>query len=161
VGARHVPTVSVTVDPVGAVTVPLVSQQIHDFNAKIIDEFRTNDGRVGGMFEGVPMLLLHTKGAKSGAPRINPLAYRPVGDVWAIFGSFGGAPVHPAWYFNLVAEPDAEIEVGNETVPVRARVLAGAERDEVWSAQKRDRSTFADYEAKTDREIPVVLLERR
>jgi deazaflavin-dependent oxidoreductase (nitroreductase family) len=141
--------------------VAAVSNQIHDFNASIVQEFREHAGVVGGMFEGVPMLLLHNTGAKSGTPRINPLAYRPVGDAWAVFGSFGGAPVHPAWYFNLLADPDVEIEVGTETVPVRARVTEGDEREAIWSAQKRERSTFADYEAKTDREIPVILLERR
>jgi deazaflavin-dependent oxidoreductase (nitroreductase family) len=141
--------------------VTAVSDQINVFNNSVVEEFRQNAGVVGGMFAGVPMLLLHNKGARSGAARINPLAYRPIGDAWAVFGSFGGAPVHPAWYFNLVADPDVEIEVGTETVPVRARVTEGAEREEIWSAQKRDRSTFADYEAKTDRQIPVVLLERR
>jgi deazaflavin-dependent oxidoreductase (nitroreductase family) len=141
--------------------VTAVSDQINDFNSSIVEEFRGNAGAVGGMFAGVPMLLLHTKGAKSGTARINPLAYRPVGDAWAVFGSFGGAPTHPAWYHNLLAAPDTEIEVGTETVPVRARVTEGDEREAIWSAQKRDRSTFADYEAKTDREIPVILLERR
>ncbi len=154
-------TVPAAPEPADAVTVAAVSNQIHDFNASIVQEFREHDGVVGGMFEGVPMLLLHNTGAKSGTPRINPLAYRTVDDAWAIFASFGGAPVHPAWYFNLLAQPDVEIEVGTETVPVRARVTAGDEREAIWSAQKRERSTFADYEAKTDREIPVVLLERR
>lgn len=112
------------------------------------------------MFEGARLLLLHTVGAKSGAPRVNPLAYRPVGDGWAIFGSYAGAPSHPAWYRNVVANPDVEIEVGTETIPVRARVAEGEERERIWSAQKADIPTFADYEAKTDREIPVIVLER-
>ncbi len=138
-----------------------MSDAVNDFNTTIVDEFHANAGKVGGMFAGVPMLLLHTTGAKSGAARVNPLAYRPHGDAYVIFGSFGGAPAHPSWYHNLVAAPDVEIEVGTDTVPVRARVTTGAERDEIWSAQKRDVPTFADYEAKTDREIPVVILERR
>ena len=113
-----------------------VSDQINVFNNSVVEEFRENAGVVGGMFAGVPVLLLHTKGAKSGAARINPLAYRPVGDAWAVFGSFGGAPTNPAWYHNLLAHPDVDIEVGTETVAVarpghggrRARAdLVGAE----------------------------------
>jgi deazaflavin-dependent oxidoreductase (nitroreductase family) len=141
--------------------VTAVSNEINDFNAQIVDEFRANAGKVGGMFEGVPMLLLHHRGAKSGTARISPLAHRPVGDAWAIFASFGGAPVHPAWYHNLLADPDVEIEVGTETVPVRARVTSGEEREAIWSAQKAERPVFAEYEQKANREIPVVLLERR
>ena len=135
---------------------------VQDFNQRIIDEFRANEGRGGGMFDGVPMLLLHTTGAQSGQPRINPLAYRPHGDARAIFASFAGAQKHPAWFNNLCAEPDTEIEIGTETIAVRARVTTGAEREEIWTAQKRDVPTFGEYEVKAaGREIPVVLLERR
>ena len=88
--------------------------------------------------------------------------YRPNGDdSWVIFASYGGAPKDPAWFGNLVAQPDVDIEVGTDTVAVRARVAEGDEREELWSAQKAEIPTFADYEAKTDREIPVVVLERR
>jgi deazaflavin-dependent oxidoreductase (nitroreductase family) len=88
--------------------------------------------------------------------------YRPNGpDSWVIFASYGGAPKDPAWFTNLVAQPDVTIEVGTDTVEVRARVAEGAEREELWSAQKAEIPTFADYEAKTDRQIPVVVLERR
>lgn len=132
---------------------------INDFNQKIIAEFRANDGVVGPPFAGVPMLLLHTVGAKSGELRITPLAYRAHGDQHVIFGSFAGAPKDPAWVHNLRAQPEASIEVGTETLPVRARFTEGAERDEIWSAQKRDAPTFAEYEAKTDREIPVIVLD--
>ncbi len=132
---------------------------INDFNQKIIAEFRANDGVVGPPFAGVPMLLLHSVGAKSGELRITPLAYRSHGDRHVIFGSFAGAPKDPAWVHNLRAQPEASIEVGTETLPVRARFTEGAERDEIWSAQKRDAPTFAEYEAKTDREIPVIVLD--
>jgi deazaflavin-dependent oxidoreductase (nitroreductase family) len=141
--------------------VTAMSNEINDFNAGIVEEFRANAGQVGGMFKGVPMLLLHTSGAKTGAPRLNPLAYRPHGDDFVIVGSYGGAPVHPAWYHNLVAAPDVEVEVGEQQIPVRARVTTGAERDELWTALKAAAPTFGEYEAKTDREIPVVVLERR
>ena len=139
-----------------------MSDAVHDFNTSIIEEFRANGGVVGGMFEGRPMLLLHTTGRTSGAARTSPLVYRPNGDdSWVIFASYGGAPKDPAWFGNLVAQPDVDIEVGTDTVPVRARVASGDEREALWSAQKADIPTFADYEAKTDREIPVVVLERR
>lgn len=133
-----------------------------DFNSRIIDEFRSNEGRVGGPFEGAPMLLLHHRGAKSGRERVNPLVYQPVGDDFAIFASKGGAPSHPDWYRNLVANPDASVEVGSETVPVRARILAGKERSDIWERQKQLMKGFADYEQRTQgiRDIPVVLLER-
>lgn len=134
----------------------------NDFNQRIIDEFRANDGKVGPPFEGAPMLLLRTVGAKSGASRTTPLVYRPHGEAYAVFASYAGAPKHPAWFRNLVAQPDVTIEVGSEEVPVHARVTEGDEREQIWSAQKRDVPTFAEYEAKTGgREIPVVVLEQR
>jgi deazaflavin-dependent oxidoreductase (nitroreductase family) len=135
--------------------------EIDDFNAKIIEEFRTNAGKVGGPFAGADLLILHTTGAKSGQERLSPLVYRPLDGKQAIFASAAGAPKHPAWYHNLLAEPDVTIEVGTETVPVRARVTEGAERDEIWSKQKADAPGFAEYEAKTTRVIPVVVLEPR
>jgi deazaflavin-dependent oxidoreductase (nitroreductase family) len=132
---------------------------MNDWNRKIIEEFRANQGRVGGQFEGAPLLLLHTRGAKSGEPRINPMVYRDVNGSYAVFASYAGAPKNPAWYHNLVAHPDVEIEVGTERVPVTARVLQGAERETVWEKQKVDMPGFAEYESKTDRTIPVVVLE--
>ncbi len=131
----------------------------NDFNAQIVAEFRENDGKVGGMFEGAPMLLLHHIGAKSGTERVAPLVYLPVDGDYAIFASKGGAPTNPDWYHNIVANPDIKIEVGTETVDVNARVLSGDERSEIWERQKELMPGFADYEAKTDREIPVILLE--
>ena len=133
----------------------------NDFNTSIIEEFRSKDGKVGGPFEGAPMLLLHSTGAKSGQERINPVVYQQVGDEVAVFASKAGAPTHPDWYHNLVANPDATIEIGTETVPVRARVLSGEERERVWSRQKELMPGFADYEKTAGREIPVVLLARR
>lgn len=134
---------------------------LNDWNQQVIAEFRANAGRVGGQFEGAPMVLLHHTGRKSGTERVNPMMYRPVGGAWAVFASKAGADDNPDWYHNLLAHPDTEIEVGTETVPVRARDLPREERDPIWEAQKADYSGFADYEAKTDRLIPVVLLERR
>lgn len=132
---------------------------MNDWNAKVIEEFRANGGTVPSQFAGVPVLLLHTVGAKSGQPRINPLAYQPLEKGYAVFGSFGGAPKHPAWYHNVVANPDVEIEIGDRTEKVRARITSGAERSEIWERQKATLPTFAEYEAKTSREIPVVVLE--
>ena len=120
-----------------------------DFNAAIIDEFRANGGKVGGQFEGAQMLLLHTTGARSGEERVHPIVYQVVGDDLAVFGSKAGAPTHPAWFHNLVAHPDATIEIGPDTVPVRARVTEGDERERIWARQKELMPGFADYEAKT------------
>jgi len=133
-----------------------------DWNTKIIEEFRANEGRVGGPFEGRPILLLHHKGAKTATERINPVAYQAVGDDFAVFASKGGSPTNPDWYHNLVANPDVSVEVGTETIPVHARVAEGGERDRIWTIQKERWPGFADYDEKTKgiREIPVVVLER-
>jgi deazaflavin-dependent oxidoreductase (nitroreductase family) len=131
-----------------------------DWNTAVIEEFRANDGKVGGNFEHIPLLLLHTTGAKTGKERVNPLAYQAVGDDVAVFASKGGSPTHPDWYRNLVAEPRATIEIGSETFPVRARVANGEERERIWSVQKERVPGFADYEQRTARQIPVVVLER-
>ncbi len=134
---------------------------MNDFNQRIIEEFRANGGRVGGPFEGAPMLLLHTTGARSGAERVSPVVYQPDDGGWVVFASKGGAPTNPDWFHNLRAHPDATIEVGTDTVPVVARVAEGDERERLWSRQKERMPGFADYEQKTTREIPVVVLERR
>ncbi len=132
-----------------------------DFNAQVVEEFRANGGKVGGPFEGMPMALLHTTGAKSGQPRLNPLAYRQDGDNVVVFASKGGAPTHPDWYRNLVANPDVEVEVGSERFRARARVAQGDERARIWSEQTRDMPQFGEYESKTQgRQIHVVVLER-
>lgn len=133
-----------------------------DFDQKVIDEFRSNQGAVGGPFAGARMLLLHSVGRKSGGERVNPVVFQQVGDDWAVFASFAGGPVNPAWYHNLMAHPDATIEVGTETIPVRAREAEGEERARIWEKQKAVVPGFAEYEAKAgDRVIPVVILERR
>jgi deazaflavin-dependent oxidoreductase (nitroreductase family) len=131
-----------------------------DFNGKVIEEFRANGGRVGGFFEGAPLLLLHHTGAKTGTERVNPLVYQQVGGSYAVFASAGGQPRDPQWFRNLVAHPDVTIEVGTQTVPARARVADEAERAPIWEAQKERMSNFADYEkSAAPREIPVVLLD--
>ncbi len=134
---------------------------VSDWNRKIIDEFRANEGRVGGNFEGAPILLLHTTGARSGAERINPVMYRRLGPTSvAVFASKGGAPTNPDWYHNLRAHPDATAEIGTELVSVRAREADADERAPIWEKQKADYPGFADYETKTTRTIPVVMLEQ-
>jgi deazaflavin-dependent oxidoreductase (nitroreductase family) len=132
-----------------------------DFNQGIIEEFRANAGKVGGPFEGAPMLLLHTRGRKSGKERVNPVVYRQLDDGWAIFASKGGAPTNPDWFGNLMANPETSIEIGTDTVDVEARVAEPDERAGIWEAQKQLMPGFADYERKTDRQIPVVILRRR
>jgi deazaflavin-dependent oxidoreductase (nitroreductase family) len=133
----------------------------NDWNSKVIDEFRANGGKVGNYFEGATMLLLHHKGAKSGTERVSPLVYLPAGDNLVVFASKGGAPTNPDWYHNLLAHPDVTIEVGSDTVPVTAREAHGDERDTLWEAVKAYRAGFADYETKTTRVIPAIVLEPR
>src|SRR5437773_1563058 len=130
-----------------------------DWNTGIIEEFRANQGKVGGMFEGATLLLLHHKGAKTETIRVNPLAYRKDGDRFVVFASKGGTPTNPDWYHNLLANPDVTVEVGTERIPVRARIADPEERERLWEAQKRDAPGFAEYEGKTTRQIPVIILE--
>ncbi len=132
-----------------------------DWNAEIIEEFRANEGRVGGMFEGAPLLLLHTVGRKTGQARVNPLMHRPVEGGFAVFASKAGAPTHPDWFHNLLANPETMVEVGTSEVPVVARVAAGEERERIWERHKSAYPQFAEYERNTDRVIPVVVLERK
>jgi deazaflavin-dependent oxidoreductase (nitroreductase family) len=130
-----------------------------DWNRGVIEEFRANGGTVAA-FRNQPLLLLHHRGAKSGTERVNPLAYLEVEDGWAIFGSKGGAPTAPDWVANLAANPEVTVEVGTQTHRARARRLDGDERAPVWEEQKRRNPGFAEYEKKTTREIPVIVLER-
>jgi len=132
---------------------------LNDWNTAIVDEFRANAGKVGGPFEGATLLLLHTKGAKSGLPRTNPLVYLPDGNRFVVIASKGGAPTDPQWYRNLLADPNVEIEIGARTIPVTATVITGLERDELYARQVERRPAFADYERKTERKIPVIALE--
>lgn len=131
-----------------------------NFNQQIIDEFRANGGKVGGMFEGAPMLLLTTTGAKSGQPRVSPLVYSTDGDRMVIMASKGGAPTNPDWFHNLRANPEVTLEVGTETFPARASVPDGEERQRLWDQMVAQMPGFADYQRNTTREIPVVVLER-
>jgi deazaflavin-dependent oxidoreductase (nitroreductase family) len=133
----------------------------NNWNDKVIAEFRANRGQVGGNFAGAPLLLLHTMGAKSGAERVHPMMYQHVDGGWAVFASYAGKDINPAWYHNLNANPAATIEVGTETVEVTAHELPAGEREPIWDEQKRRYPGFAEYEAKTTRTIPVVLLTRR
>ena len=129
-----------------------------DFNTQVINEFRENSGQVGGMFEGMPLLLLHHTGAKSGEDRIAPLAYMEDDGRYAIFASKGGAPENPAWFHNLIANPDTKVELGEQTIEVLASVAESDERDRIYNAQAARLPQFADYEKNTTRKIPVVLL---
>lgn len=131
-----------------------------DWNRGIIEEFRQNEGRVGGRFRGIPILLLHHRGARSGIERVNPLAYRSLEEgAMAVFASKGGSPTHPDWYHNLLANPDVTVEVGTRTIEARARVAEGEERERIWGAQTRDLPVFAGYQERSGRTIPVVILE--
>jgi len=133
-----------------------------DFNAQIIDEFRANEGRVGGGFAGLPLLLLHHTGARSGTSYVNPLAYQADGGRYVVFASKAGAPTNPAWYHNLMANPDATVEVGTETIAVHAAQAAGEERERLYSTQAERVPMFAEYAQKAGgRTIPVVVLTPR
>jgi deazaflavin-dependent oxidoreductase (nitroreductase family) len=129
-----------------------------DFNTQVIEEFHATGGKPGGMFETMPLVLLHHTGAKSGTSYINPLAYMRDRDRYVIFGSKGGAPVHPAWYFNLKAHPEVTIEVGTDTLDVVATEAEGEERERLYRTMADRVAAFAEYAAKTERAIPVIVL---
>jgi deazaflavin-dependent oxidoreductase (nitroreductase family) len=135
---------------------------VADWNAQIIDEFRANAGKVGGMFAGAPLLLLHSTGAKSGNERLNPLMYQAIEGGYAIFASKAGAPSNPDWFYNVVANPEVAAEIGSDKINLTARVASSDEREPIWTMQKSTYPTFADYEATAEgREIPVVILKPR
>ena len=127
-------------------------------NKRIIDEFRENNGKVGGRFEGKTLLLLHTQGAKSGQERINPLAYVRDGDRYVIIASKGGAPTNPSWYYNILASPLVTFEAGNETFQARATVAEEPERTRLYNKMVEIMPGFDDYRRKTTRNIPVIVL---
>jgi deazaflavin-dependent oxidoreductase (nitroreductase family) len=133
---------------------------VSDWNTKIIEEFRGNEGRVGGPFEGAPVLLLTTTGRRTGERRTNPMMYLADGDRLLVFASKGGAPTHPDWYRNLVADPQVTVEVGTESYPAHATALEGEERDRLYAEQSRRYPGFAEYQRNTSRVIPVVALVR-
>jgi deazaflavin-dependent oxidoreductase (nitroreductase family) len=130
----------------------------NDWNKAIIEEFRANDGRVGGHFEGKPLLLLHTTGAKSGEERVNPVAYTQDGDKLVVIASKGGAPSHPDWYHNIVAHPQVTVEVGTEKIEATASVAQEPERRRLYDKMIQVMPGFAEYEKKTTRSIPVIVL---
>jgi deazaflavin-dependent oxidoreductase (nitroreductase family) len=133
-----------------------------DWNSKIIEEFRANEGRVGGPFEGAPMILIHHIGAKSGKERVAPLVWFPQDDgTLLIVASKGGAPTNPDWFHNLKANPVIDVEVGTETFKVSAAEVTGAERDELYEKIAAERPGFGEYQQKTTRKIPVVRLTRQ
>ena len=137
--------------------------ETNDFNAKIIEEFRANEGRVGRPWAGTTLILIHHIGAKSGIERVSPLACSPQGDGrFAIVAANGGSPAHPDWYYNLIATGDGRVERGTETYAVTVRDVTGAERDRVYAEQARRYPGFAEYERKTAgiRTIPVLELKR-
>ncbi|GHO42391.1 nitroreductase family deazaflavin-dependent oxidoreductase [Ktedonospora formicarum] len=131
-----------------------------DWNKQIIEEFHANGGKVGGPFEGVPLLLLTTTGAKSGKSHTTPLAYFIDGDRFLIVASFAGAPKHPAWYHNILTHPQVSIELGVESYNLTATVITGEERERLWSMITTQNPVFAGYQTKTTRKIPVVALQR-
>ncbi|MCV7423004.1 nitroreductase family deazaflavin-dependent oxidoreductase [Mycobacterium yunnanensis] len=133
---------------------------LDDFNRGIVDEFRANGGKVGGPFEGGNLLLLHTTGAKSGQPRLSPLAYLVVDGKMLIVGSYAGAPKHPAWVHNLRANEKARIEVGTDAYDVEVRELPDDEREATYPAIVEKAPVFAEYQAKTERAIPLFELIR-
>ncbi|HVW43105.1 MAG TPA: nitroreductase/quinone reductase family protein [Amycolatopsis sp.] len=157
-----------------------MATDINTWNARIIGEFRANAGRVSwstdadleagrplpprlpafGECPGVPVVLVHHRGARTGRERINPMLYQPVGEDFAVFATFGGSRRHPAWYHNLMANRRATVETGTERVPVAARLAEGAERERIWATQVAVTPAFAEFEAAAGRRIPVLLLER-
>jgi deazaflavin-dependent oxidoreductase (nitroreductase family) len=137
----------------------------NDWNAHTISEFRANEGKVGGMFEGMPLVLVHQQGRKSGKEYVSPLVYmrdENDPDTIYVFASKGGAPEHPDWYHNLIEAGAAEVEVGTETYPVTVTEVTGADRDRIWDKQAGRYANFAEYAEKTAgiRTIPVVKLQR-
>ncbi|MCB8945616.1 MAG: nitroreductase family deazaflavin-dependent oxidoreductase [Ardenticatenaceae bacterium] len=131
---------------------------VNDWNKKIIEEFRANEGKVGGQFANTTLLLLHTMGAKSGQSRINPVAYTKDNGRYVIIASKGGAPTNPDWYYNLVANPEVEVEVGTEQFTAKAAVVPEPERTRLYNQMAAQYTGFAEYEQKTTRAIPVITL---
>ena len=132
-----------------------------DWNQDIIEEFRANEGTVGGMFEGAPLLLLHHVGARTGTRRVTPLMFQPIPRGYAVFASKAGAHTNPDWFYNVTANGDTTVEVGSSSLPMTARIAEGDEHDDIWNRQKQEWPQFAEYERQTSRDvIPVIVLER-
>ena len=135
------------------------NDQRRNWNQQIIEEFRANQGRVGGPFEGVPLVLLHTRGAKSGEERVNPLARLDLDGRVYVFGSNGGRDQDPGWYYNIRADPGVTVEIDERKYDGRAIVLEGPERERVFAAMVKRQPAFGDYATKVTRTIPVVALD--
>ena len=131
-----------------------------EFNKKVIDEFRSNGGKVGGQFAGAPMIIITHTGAKSGKTYTSPLVYSKDGDRFVIVASKAGAPNNPSWYHNLIAHPEVTVEIGTEKFKARVTEAKGAERDRLFAAQAKLMPQFNEYQKKTNRKIPVLVLER-
>ena len=131
-----------------------------EINRQVIEEFRTNGGKVGGQFAGAPMVLLTTTGAKSGKTYVNPLVYSRDGDKYVIIASFAGGPKNPSWFHNLVAHPTPTVEIGGERFQAKATFPSGSERERLFNQQASQMPIFNEYRKKTTRQIPVVILER-
>lgn len=132
-----------------------------DFNAQTIEEFRKNHGKVGGWFKGSPLLLIHTVGRRTSKQRVNPVMYLKDGDRYLIFASKGGSDTHPDWFLNLMAHPDTQIEVGDDTIDTHAHEVTGSERDTLYGRQGTLYPQFAEYQRKTKRIIPVIALTKK
>ena len=136
-------------------------RDMQDWNRRTIEEFRAHQGQVGGAWEGRPLLLLTTTGAKSGQPRTTPVMYLRVGDRLFVFASKAGAPTHPDWYHNLLADPVVAVEIGDQSYQAIAKPVTGAERDQIYARRAEQYPQFGDYQEKTTRTIPVIELQRR
>jgi deazaflavin-dependent oxidoreductase (nitroreductase family) len=134
--------------------------ELNDFNQQVIKEFRANQGKVGGQLANIPLLLLTMTGAKSGRTITKPLAYTKDGDRIVVIASFAGAPKNPVWYNNLVANPEVTVELGGERFRARATVTSGEERQRLFDNQAKQMPIFAEYQKKTSRQIPVIVLTR-
>jgi deazaflavin-dependent oxidoreductase (nitroreductase family) len=134
---------------------------ISDFNSRVIEEFRANQGAVGGAFAGAPVVLLTTTGAKSGRKRVNPLVALPADDgELYVFASKGGAPTNPDWYHNVLAHPEVQVEYGSDRFSATATEVTGDERDRIFAEQASRFPAFAEYQRNSERIIPVVALRR-
>ncbi len=131
---------------------------VNDWNKQIIEEFHANDGKVGGQFANMPLLLLHTTGAKSGQPRVNPVAYVNDGERYVVVASKAGAPTNPDWYYNIVANPDVTVEVGTDQFTAKATVAEEPERSQLYEKMVAKNPGFDEYRQKTTRTIPVIVL---
>ena len=134
--------------------------ELNEYNKQVITEFRANGGKVGGQMENMPVILLTMTGAKSGRTITKPLVYTTDGERIVVIASFAGAPHHPGWYHNLVANPEVTLEIGTERFRARAEVTSGEERQRLFDAQAAQMPIFHDYQKKTSRQIPVVVFNR-